>query len=140
MTVTGSAPARAPGGLVPRDELKRLTSWPGEVARSDLAAYFTFSLEDLRWLRRHRGAGERIGLAVQLAALRFLGFIPDELAETPARSRGTLPSKSAWRPRRSRATRERSTRGLAAATPRWLSSTPAGAHADLAAGRRSRGG
>ena len=68
---------------MPRDELKRLTSWPGEVARSDLAAYFTFSLEDLRWLRSHRGAGERIGLAVQLAALRFLGLIPDELAETP---------------------------------------------------------
>jgi len=83
LTVTGAAQARAPGGLVPSDELKRLSSWPGEVARSDLAAYFTFSLEDLRWLRRHRGAGERIGLAVQLAALRFLGFIPDELAETP---------------------------------------------------------
>ncbi|MEA2232866.1 MAG: hypothetical protein QOD83_2682 [Solirubrobacteraceae bacterium] len=68
---------------MPSEELKRLSNWPGEVARSDLAAHFTLSLEDLRWLRSHRGAGERIGLAVQLAALRFLGFIPDELAETP---------------------------------------------------------
>ncbi len=60
-----------PGGHVPTEELKRLSSWPGEVARSDLAAYFTLSLEDLRWLRAHRGAGERIGLAVHLAALRL---------------------------------------------------------------------
>ena len=70
------------GGL-PAEELQRLTSWPAEVARSDLAAHFTFSLEDLRWIRSHRGAVERIGLAVQLAALGFLGFVPAELAETP---------------------------------------------------------
>ena len=60
-----------------------MSSWPREVARSDLAAYFMLSLEDLRWLRTHRGAGERIGLAVQLAALRFLGFVPAELSDAP---------------------------------------------------------
>lgn len=32
---------------------------------ADLAAHFTFSLQDLRWVRSHRGAVERIGLAVQ---------------------------------------------------------------------------
>jgi Domain of unknown function (DUF4158) len=72
----------ATGGL-PAEELQRLSTWPAEVARSDLAAHFTFSLEDLRWVRSHRGAVERIGLAVQLAALRFLGFIPGELVDTP---------------------------------------------------------
>jgi TnpA family transposase len=72
-----------PGGLVPAEELERLSSWPVEVARSDLAAYFSFSLADLRWLRSHRGAGERIGLAVQLGAVRFLGFVPVALADTP---------------------------------------------------------
>lgn len=72
----------ASGGL-PAEELQRLSTWPAEVARSDLAAHFTFWLEDLRWVRSHRGAVERIGLAVQLAALRFLGFIPGELVDTP---------------------------------------------------------
>ncbi len=72
-----------PSGGLPTEELARLSSWPGEVARSDLAAYFMLSLEDLRWLRSHRGAGERIGLAVQLAALRFLGFVPAELSDAP---------------------------------------------------------
>jgi hypothetical protein len=72
----------ASGGL-PAEELRRLSTWPAEVARSDLAAHFTFSLEDLRWVRSHRGAVERIGLAVQLAAIRFLGFIPVELGDAP---------------------------------------------------------
>lgn len=68
---------------LPAEELQRLSSWPAEVARSDLAVYFTFSLEDLRWIRVHRGAAERVGLAVQLTALRFLGFVPVDLVETP---------------------------------------------------------
>ncbi len=72
-----------PSGGLPSEEVARLSSRPGEVARSDLAVHFAFSLEDLRWLRSHRGAGERIGLAVQLAALRFLGFIPAELSDAP---------------------------------------------------------
>ncbi|MDQ6803943.1 MAG: DUF4158 domain-containing protein [Actinomycetota bacterium] len=83
MTATGSAQAAGASSLVPSEELARLSSWPAEVGRSDLAAYFTFSLEDLRWLRSRRGAGERIGLAVQLAAVRFLGFVPVELDDTP---------------------------------------------------------
>ncbi|MCA1679007.1 MAG: DUF4158 domain-containing protein [Actinobacteria bacterium] len=74
-------------GCLPAEELQRLSTWPAEVARSDLAAHCTFSLEDLRWVRSHRGAGERIGLAVQLAALRLLGFVPVELVETAAGGR-----------------------------------------------------
>src|SRR5664279_4137893 len=83
LTAAGGAGAGAPSGLVPAQELERLAGWPVEIARSDLAAYFSFSLEDLRWLRSHRGAGERIGLAVQLAAVRFLGFVPVTLGDTP---------------------------------------------------------
>ena len=68
-------------------EVQQLASWPGEVARSDLAAFFTLSIEDLRWLRSFRSpraAPDRLGLAVQLCALPFLGFIPAELTATPA--------------------------------------------------------
>jgi hypothetical protein len=65
------------------DELEQLSRWPTEVARSDLVAHFTQSVEDRRWVRSHRGAVERIGLAVQLGGLGFLGFVPDDLAGTP---------------------------------------------------------
>lgn len=65
------------------DELEQLSTWPPGVAHSDLVAHFTLSVEDRRWVRAHRGATERIGLAVQLAALGFLGFVPADLAGTP---------------------------------------------------------
>ncbi len=65
-------------------ELEALTSWPPEVAHSDLVEYFTLDVDDLRWVRSHRGAAARLGLAVQLCALRFLGFVPGDLSSTPA--------------------------------------------------------
>jgi hypothetical protein len=65
-------------------EIERLTTWPAEVARSDVVAFFTLNLDDLRWVRSHRGAANRLGLAVQLCALAFLGFIPDDLSATPS--------------------------------------------------------
>ena len=66
-------------------ELARLGSWPAEIAESDLAAYFTLSVEDLRWLRSFRSsAAVRLGLAVHLCALRFLGFVPADVAAAPA--------------------------------------------------------
>jgi hypothetical protein len=70
-------------GVLSDDELEQLSSWPPEVARSDLAAHFTLSLDDLRWLRSHRGAIERVGLAVQIRGLGFLSFVPADLAGVP---------------------------------------------------------
>jgi TnpA family transposase len=65
-------------------DLEALTSWPPEVAHSDLVAYFTLDVGDLRWVRSHRGAAARLGLSVQLCGLRFLGFVPCDLTTTPA--------------------------------------------------------
>lgn len=71
------------GKVLSDEEAQRLSSWPPEVARSDLVAHFTLSVEDRRWVRSHRGAAERIGLAVQLCGLGYLGFVPADLAGTP---------------------------------------------------------
>jgi len=66
-------------------ELEQLASWPSEVAHSDLIAHFTVSVEDLRWLRSFRfSAAVRLGMTVQLCALRFLGFVPVDLSAVPA--------------------------------------------------------
>jgi hypothetical protein len=72
-----------PAGLLSDVEVEALTGWPAEVARSDLVEFFTLGVEDLRWARSYRGAANRAGLAVQLCALRHLGFIPDDLGATP---------------------------------------------------------
>ena len=72
-----------PGKALSDEEAEQLSAWPPEVARSDLVAHFMLSVEDRRWLRSHRGAAERIGLAVQLCGLGYLGFVPSDLGGTP---------------------------------------------------------
>jgi hypothetical protein len=71
------------GKVLSDEETERLGSWPPEVARSDLVAHFTLSVEDRRWVRSHRGAAERIGLAVQLCGLRYVGFVPADMGGAP---------------------------------------------------------
>lgn len=71
------------GKVLSDEEAEQLSNWPPEVARSDLVAHFTLSIQDRRWVRSHRGAAERIGMAVQLCGLGYLGFVPAELAATP---------------------------------------------------------
>ncbi len=71
------------GKVFSDEETEQLSSWPPEVARSDLVAHFTLSVDDRRWVRSHRGAAERIGLAVQLCGLGYLGFVPVDMASTP---------------------------------------------------------
>jgi hypothetical protein len=73
-----------PTRLLSDPELDQLTSWPLEIAHSDLVEFFTLDLGDLRWLRTHAGAMNRLGLAIQLCALRYLGFIPGGLGAPPA--------------------------------------------------------
>jgi len=72
-------------GVLSDAELAQLDSWPAEIAQSDLAAYFTLAVEDLRWLRSFRStAAVRLGLAVQCCALGFLGFVPADAGAAPA--------------------------------------------------------
>jgi len=45
-------------------ELEQLTSWPPEVVHSDVVAFFTLGVDDLRWAGAHAGAANRLALAV----------------------------------------------------------------------------
>jgi len=65
-------------------EIARLRSWPAELGRDELIRHFTLGPDDLAWLESSaRGSGNRIGLAVQLCALPWLGFVPDDVAGAP---------------------------------------------------------
>jgi TnpA family transposase len=64
-------------------ELARLSSWPDEIAAEDLVTYFTLTGDDLSWLRTTVRAENRLGAAVQLCALPWLGWIPDDLRPCP---------------------------------------------------------
>jgi TnpA family transposase len=72
-----------PVRLLTAAERDRLSRFPAEVSPEDLAAYVTLSDADLGAVRQQRGDANRLGFAVQLVALRFLGFVPDEVGTTP---------------------------------------------------------
>ena len=64
-------------------ERRRLMDWPATVAEADLATYYTLDAADLEHIGERRGAGNRLGVALQLGALRHLGFVPDNLQHAP---------------------------------------------------------
>lgn len=64
-------------------ELARLSSWPDAIADEDGVTYFTLSADDLARLAGFNRQHNRLGVAVQLSTLPWLGWIPDDLAGCP---------------------------------------------------------
>jgi hypothetical protein len=64
------------------DQLRRFP----DIGRDDLIRYFTLTRADLAFVDpgHGRGPSDRLGLAVQLATLPWLGFVPDEVAPAVA--------------------------------------------------------
>jgi TnpA family transposase len=91
-----------PGGFLTDTERERLRRFPSEVTPQDLGAYFTLSDRDRAQVQRQRGGPNRLGFALQLCTLRYLGFVPDPLRSAPpsviahlARQLGTDPESLA---------------------------------------------
>ena len=55
----------------------------GEPLRQDLIRFYTLSSSDLDFVAGRRGEANRLGAAVQLCTLRWLGFVPDDVASAP---------------------------------------------------------
>jgi hypothetical protein len=65
-------------------EIRELESWPVEVGRDELVRYFQLAVEDVSWVHRTtRGAPNKLGLGLQLAALPWLGFVPADVRAAP---------------------------------------------------------
>jgi TnpA family transposase len=72
-----------PGRFLTDAERERLRRFPTEVPSEDLVDYFTLSDRDQVQVRRQRGSANRLGFALQLCTLRYLGFVPDPLCPVP---------------------------------------------------------
>ena len=70
-------------GFLTSAERARLSTFPQEIPAGDLGRCFTLTPEDLVHITRQRGDHNRLGFALQLCTLRYLGFIPDDLLEPP---------------------------------------------------------
>src|SRR5690349_17139179 len=64
-------------------EEERLRGFP-EIGLDDLIQFVTLTAQDHAFVETHRGAGNRLGIAVQLCTLPWLGFVPDDVAAAPA--------------------------------------------------------
>jgi Domain of unknown function (DUF4158) len=62
------------------EQLEALRSFL-DIGKDDLIRYFTLAAADLAFVDPGRGRGpvDRLGLAVQLSTLPWLGFVPDEV-------------------------------------------------------------
>ena len=72
-----------PIGFLTDAERERLDSFPAQVVPGDLDTYFTLSRADRRQVPRTTSGANRLGFALQLGTLRFLGFCPDDLSTAP---------------------------------------------------------
>src|SRR5215471_6733946 len=65
-------------------ERERLTCFPDEVPQWDLITYFTLTEHDSCLIDTYQSATNRLATALQLGAVRYLGFCPAALHTAPS--------------------------------------------------------
>lgn len=73
-----------PTGFVTDDRARRYGRFAGEPTPDQLARHFHLDDADHAFVAEHRGAHNRLGVAVQLGAVRLNGAFVDDFAEIPA--------------------------------------------------------
>lgn len=66
-----------------RAQRARLEGFPDRITVEDVRACFALSEADRALVFDQRGPENRLGLAVSLCAVRFLGFVPQDIASIP---------------------------------------------------------
>lgn len=72
-----------PGRFLTDAERERLSRFPTEVPPEDLVSVFTLSPKDITRVLLHRGQPNYLGFGLQICALRYVGFAPDDLLTAP---------------------------------------------------------
>ncbi|HEY9631597.1 MAG TPA: DUF4158 domain-containing protein [Coleofasciculaceae cyanobacterium] len=62
----------------------RLNRFPQEITQTDLDRFFWLSPDDHRAILGLRSDHNRLGFALFLCCLRYLGFFPEQLLQLPA--------------------------------------------------------
>jgi hypothetical protein len=72
-----------PSQLFTDAERARRNRFPEAIAYEDLIIFFPLSERDMESIPRYSAPHNRLGYALQLCALRFMGFVPDDLSSAP---------------------------------------------------------
>ena len=70
-------------GFLTEDQRLKFNQFPESIEQDHLIQYFLLSNPDLKIIPVRSPAYSRLGFALSLCALRFLGFIPEELITVP---------------------------------------------------------
>lgn len=81
------------GKWLSKADRDRLSGWPESILEPDLFTFFTLSESDWSRLATKRRDENRLGFALALCGLRFLGFFPDEAARIPEEALGFLSAQ-----------------------------------------------
>jgi Domain of unknown function (DUF4158) len=73
-----------PGQLFNDAERRRLGGFPDRVSHEDLVTFYTLTRSDRAQVNQCSDDAGRLGFALQLGTLRYLGFCPDDLVAAPA--------------------------------------------------------
>jgi TnpA family transposase len=70
-------------GFLSAAERERWQRFPETIPQDDLAVYFLLSDDNAHEVNRQREPFNRLGYALQLCTLRYLGFVPTDFTATP---------------------------------------------------------
>ncbi len=71
------------GQFLTKAEREQLSTFPSSPSSEDIITFFTFSPPDLKLINKCSTNYNKLGFALQLGTLRYLGFVPDELVLAP---------------------------------------------------------
>ena len=72
-----------PTRFLSAEQINRLSHFPKALSQEEISSHFTLSEEDLTFVCSRRTAPNRLGIALQLCTLRYLGFVPVDLRDAP---------------------------------------------------------
>lgn len=72
-----------PRRFLSKAERQRLSQFPDEVTDADCIVYFTLTPDDQALIGSRRGQENRLGMALLLCSLRYLGYFPANIDHTP---------------------------------------------------------